>query len=91
MASRSVGISKIGERLASHFFIVTYVPWTLARRPSYYRQAQIASAKAKINLYTHNSVGIGEHPDIAAEILKAAKEGAEAQELLEEVANSVRA
>ena len=45
-------------------------------------QSQIASSKAKINLYTHSSVGIGEHPDIAAEILKAAKEGAEAQDVL---------
>ena len=45
-------------------------------------QSQIASSKAKISLYMHNSVGIGEHPDISAEILKAAKEGAEAQDVL---------
>jgi hypothetical protein len=31
-------------------------------------EADIASAKANINVYLNNSVGIGEHPDIVAAV-----------------------
>jgi hypothetical protein len=45
-------------------------------------RSQIANAYAKINLYCQNSVGIGDHPDIMDEIYNAAKDGAEAQDVL---------
>ena len=45
-------------------------------------RAQIANSFAKINLYRQNSVGIGDHPDIMDEIYNAAKDGAEARDVL---------
>ena len=45
-------------------------------------RAQIANAKSKISLYRTSAVGIGDHPDIAEEIRKAALEGAEARDVL---------
>tara|TARA_Y100001938_G_scaffold133553_2_gene193060 strand:+ start:2736 stop:2969 length:234 start_codon:yes stop_codon:yes gene_type:complete len=46
-------------------------------------QAEVEAAKATIALYTTSPVGVGEHPDIVEEILKAAENGAAAQEKLD--------
>ena len=45
-------------------------------------QFEIEEAKARINLYTTKPVGIGDHPNIMDEILKAAADGAHAQDIL---------
>ena len=45
-------------------------------------KADIQDAKAKIELYICNPVGVGEHPDITDEIIKAAEKGAHAQDVL---------
>ena len=45
-------------------------------------EAKIKNAEAKVNLYLTESVGVGEHPDITEEIIKAAEEGAHAQDVL---------
>ena len=45
-------------------------------------KADLAIAESKINLYLQSAVGIGDHPDIVGEILKAAEEGAHAQDML---------
>jgi hypothetical protein len=44
--------------------------------------ADIKEAEAKIQLYLSQPVGVGDHPDIAQEILKAAAAGAHAVDLL---------
>ena len=46
-------------------------------------EAQIKDAEAKVNLYLTQSVGVGEHPQIAEELIKAAEEGAHAQDVLD--------
>lgn len=46
-------------------------------------QAEIEKAKSKIALYTSTPTGVAEHPDIVAEILQAAEDGASAQEKLQ--------
>tara|TARA_B100000131_G_C17671136_1_gene432395 strand:- start:240 stop:485 length:246 start_codon:yes stop_codon:yes gene_type:complete len=46
-------------------------------------QAEVEEAQSKIILYTTNPVGVGEHPDLVAEILSAAEAGASAKEKLE--------
>ena len=46
-------------------------------------QAEVDAARATIALYTTSPVGVGEHPDIIEEILKAAENGAAAQEKLD--------
>lgn len=46
-------------------------------------KADVENAKATIALYTTSPVGVGEHPDIVEEILKAAESGAAAQEKLD--------
>ena len=46
-------------------------------------EAQIKNAEAKINLYLTQAVGVGEHPQIAEELIKAAEEGAHAQDVLD--------
>jgi hypothetical protein len=46
-------------------------------------EADVLNAEAKINLYLKNPVGVGEHPNIADEILKAAEQGAHAEEVLD--------
>jgi len=46
-------------------------------------KADVQDAKAIIELYLSNPVGVGEHPDITAEIIKAAEKGASAEEVLE--------
>tara|TARA_R110001583_G_scaffold19207_1_gene75471 strand:- start:487 stop:702 length:216 start_codon:yes stop_codon:yes gene_type:complete len=45
-------------------------------------EARIKNAEAKINLYLTESVGVGEHSGIREEIIKAAEEGAHAQDVL---------
>jgi hypothetical protein len=45
-------------------------------------EAKIKNAEAKVNLYLTESVGVGEHPEITEEIIKAAAEGAHAQDVL---------
>jgi len=45
--------------------------------------SQIEEASAKINLYANNAVGVGDHPNIMEEILKAAEQGAHAQDILD--------
>ena len=45
-------------------------------------RAQIREAEAKIELYLNRSQGVADHPQILEEILKAASEGAEAQDQL---------
>tara|TARA_A100001515_G_scaffold91921_1_gene73319 strand:+ start:2149 stop:2358 length:210 start_codon:yes stop_codon:yes gene_type:complete len=45
--------------------------------------ADIANAEAKIDLYATRSIGVGEHPEITEEIIKAAEQGAHAQEVLD--------
>ena len=45
-------------------------------------RAQIANSFATINLYRQNSVGIGDHPSVMDEIYNAAKDGAEARDVL---------
>jgi hypothetical protein len=46
-------------------------------------EADVADAEAKIELYVMRSVGVGEHPSITEEIIKAAERGAHAQEVLD--------
>ena len=46
-------------------------------------EARIKNAEAKINLYLTESVGVGEHSEIREEIIKAAEEGAHAQDVLD--------
>jgi hypothetical protein len=45
-------------------------------------RADIKDAKAIIELYVCNPVGVGEHSEITAEIVKAAERGAHAEEVL---------
>ena len=45
--------------------------------------ADIANAEAKIDLYATRSIGVGEHPEITEEIIKAAEQGAHDQEVLD--------
>ena len=45
-------------------------------------EARIKNAEAKINLYLTEAVGVGEHPEIREEIIKAAEEGAHSQDVL---------
>ena len=45
-------------------------------------ESEIAAAQATIKLYMSAPAGIGDHPDIITEILKAAERGATAQEKL---------
>jgi hypothetical protein len=40
-------------------------------------------SEAKINLYLTQAVGVGEHPEITEELIKAAEEGAHAQDVLD--------
>ena len=51
--------------------------------------ADISDAEAKIKLYTTVPVGVGEHPNITEEILKAAEAGAHAQEVLDFLENAL--
>lgn len=46
-------------------------------------EAEVLEAEAKIGLYLNNPVGVGEHPNIADEIRKAAEQGAHAEEVLD--------
>jgi len=46
-------------------------------------EAQIKNAEAKINLYLTQAVGVGEHSQIAEELIKAAEEGSHAQDVLD--------
>tara|TARA_R100000808_G_C2055299_1_gene89075 strand:+ start:101 stop:316 length:216 start_codon:yes stop_codon:yes gene_type:complete len=46
-------------------------------------ESQIKNAEAKINLYLTQAIGVGEHPQIAEELIKAAEEGAHAQDVLD--------
>ena len=45
-------------------------------------EAQIKDAEAKVNLYLTQAVGVGEHPEITEELIKAAEQGAHAQDIL---------
>ena len=45
-------------------------------------EAQIKDAEAKVNLYLTLAVGVGEHPEITEEIIKAAEQGTHAQDVL---------
>ena len=45
-------------------------------------EAQIKDAEAKVNLYLTQSVGVGEHAEITEELIKAAEQGAHAQDIL---------
>jgi hypothetical protein len=45
-------------------------------------EAQIKDAEAKVNLYITQAVGVGEHPQITEELIKAAEQGAHAEEVL---------
>ena len=45
-------------------------------------EADIKDAEAKIQLYLSHPVGIGDHPGITEEIIKAANEGAHAKDVL---------
>tara|TARA_R110000824_G_scaffold77571_3_gene196115 strand:+ start:3456 stop:3671 length:216 start_codon:yes stop_codon:yes gene_type:complete len=46
-------------------------------------ESQIKDARAKVNLYLTQAVGVGEHPEITEEIIKAAEQGAHAQDVLD--------
>ena len=46
-------------------------------------EAKIKNAEAKVNLYLTEPVGVGEHPNITEEMIKAAEEGAHAQDVLD--------
>ena len=46
-------------------------------------ETEIARAEAIIKIYTASPAGVGEHPDIVEEVLKAADQGASAQEKLD--------
>ena len=46
-------------------------------------EAEIKNAEAKVSLYLTEAVGVGEHPEITEEIIKAAEEGAHAQDVLD--------
>ena len=48
-------------------------------------EAEIASAKANIDVYLNNSVGIGEHPDIMEAVTSELTKMAEYHEMLEMV------
>jgi hypothetical protein len=45
-------------------------------------ESEIAAAQATVKLYMSAPAGIGDHPDVITEILKAAERGATAQEKL---------
>ena len=45
-------------------------------------KAEIKDAEAQIELYMSSLVGVGEHPDITAELIKAAEKGAHASDVL---------
>lgn len=45
-------------------------------------EAQVKDAEAKVNLYLTQSVGVGEHAEITEELIKAAEQGAHAQDVL---------
>lgn len=45
-------------------------------------EAEIASAKANIDVYLNNSVGIGEHPDIVAAVDSELKKLSHATDML---------
>ena len=46
-------------------------------------RSRIKEAHAKIRLYLECPIGIGDHPDIMGEILKAAEAGSHAQDILD--------
>ena len=46
-------------------------------------EAKIKNAEAKVSLYLTEAVGVGEHPEITDEIIKAAEDGAHAQNVLD--------
>ena len=46
-------------------------------------EAKIKNAEAKVSLYLTETVGVGEHPEITEEIIKAAEEGTHAQDVLD--------
>ena len=46
-------------------------------------EAQIKDAEAKVKLYLTQSVGVGEHAEITEELIKAAEQGAHAQDVLD--------
>jgi len=46
-------------------------------------EAQIKESEAKINLYLTQAVGVGEHSEITEELIKAAEQGAHAQDILD--------
>jgi len=46
-------------------------------------EAKIKNAEAKVSLYLTEAVGVGEHPEITDEIIKAAEDGAHAQDVLD--------
>ena len=46
-------------------------------------EAQIKDAEDKVNLYLTQSVGVGEHAEITEELVKAAEQGAHAQDVLD--------
>ena len=46
-------------------------------------EAQIKDAEAKVNLYLTQSVGVGVHAEITEELIKAAEQGAHAQDVLD--------
>jgi len=46
-------------------------------------KAQIKESEAKINLYLTQSVGVGEHSEITEELIKAAEQGAHAEDILD--------
>ena len=48
-------------------------------------EAEIAKAKANIQVYIENPAGIGEHPDIVEECMKLIKDIASAREIAETV------
>ena len=52
-------------------------------------QGEIASAKANIEVYFKNSVGIGEHPDIIDAIDSQVERAAHAQEKLDYVDSEI--
>ena len=46
-------------------------------------EAHIEKHRMNVEVYLTNPVGVGEHPNIADEILKAAEQGAHAEEVLD--------
>ena len=53
-------------------------------------EAEIAHAKANVEVYLTNPAGIGEHPDIIGALLSEMKEIAEYQDILEVAQNIPR-